>query len=142
MKKPIFIASTVVILALIIAGIAIVGSPKTARLMAYDQQRRYDIENIYNQVNFGDYASGSQITSSAEIEERLKEALSNYKDPQTGKEYGYRLIDNDTYEICANFNFAYPENDKPGYSRPYYDYNTIKHKAGSQCIERTVEFAK
>lgn len=140
MKKQIFAASLIVILALIIIGIAVVGSPKTARLMAYDQQRRNDIENIYNQVNFGDYA-GLLPKDLSELTDRLTKAIKNYPDPETGKYYDFKTIDNNTYAICANFNFAYPGPTKPGYSRPYYDYN-FEHKAGYQCIERTVEFAK
>jgi hypothetical protein len=56
------------------------------------------------------------------------------RDPQTGVEYGYRVIGENTYELCATFQLV--SEDGPAYAIPGSEW---KHGPGHTCFRRTVE---
>ncbi len=125
----------------IVAAFVVVGSPKTRRMVQWDEQRvehlrsiTYDLVNRYNQ--------GVDLPDTNLQTMRLQ-------DPQTKELYGYRKVDGDTFELCATFALAaeqastYP---KEPYARPVDptyppepDFTLLEeHTSGKQCFEFTV----
>lgn len=101
--------SMLVILA-IVWGVALVGSPGTARLQRFDQQRLEDLQTIFREVQ--------SLCRDPDIKDELKRALPgtldelavlarseriNLTDPETGQRYAYTVNDGTTYELCATF---------------------------------------
>lgn len=104
------IAMSIVVVAAIIWGMALVGSPGTARIRRFDQQRLNDLQTIFREVQ--------SLCQDADIKDRLKRPLPrtleelaelarseriNLADPETGQRYVYTVKNETTYELCATF---------------------------------------
>jgi len=125
------------ILATIIGGFFIVGSPMTQRDLRFDQDRIYDLQSIqYQIINFW------------QTKQRLPQALNELSDPLVGfivpadpqknEPYEYTVAQNLTFELCATFSKPIPKNASQVYPRG--DNNEIwDHPAGRHCFERTVD---
>jgi hypothetical protein len=116
------ILSSVIVLAVLVAGFAIVGSPGTERERKFDDRRIDDLRVINSEINnivYGIDPTRPQPTPPAPVNplpSTLREVVEgasfqrpNIADPATGEPYGYRVIDGDTYELCATFSFAQSE---------------------------------
>ena len=103
-------AMSIVVLTTVVWGIAIVGSPASARLHRFDQQRLRDLQTIFREVQ--------SLCQDPEIKHELKRQLPktldevatlarteriNLLDPETGQRYVYTVKDETTYELCATF---------------------------------------
>ncbi len=101
--------STLVVVA-IVWGVALVGSPGTARLQRFDQQRLEDLQTIFREVQ--------SLCQDPDIKKELKRALPatldelaalarseriSLTDPETRQRYVYTVKDPTTYELCATF---------------------------------------
>lgn len=137
---------TIVVISLItvIAGFFIIGSPQKERLYRFDQERINNLQNIQR-----------QIINYWQNKEHLPEQLANLEneisgyqipvDPQTDLPYLYIKKDENSFELCAEFNL---ESDERGSSargkipKPIgareLDWNW-KHTAGKTCFERTID---
>ncbi len=139
-----------VVIASIVSGFFIMGSPAQVRLYRFDDQKVSDLENIqYQVVNFW------------QTKERLPQTLAEMEDPlggftaprdvQTGESYVYEIVKAPrTFKLCATFNAETQE--KSPYSadkmpsRPTYpsimtdlSEHSWQHGAGEQCFERTID---
>ena len=94
----------------VVWGAVLVGSPGTARLQRFDQQRLQDLQTIFREVQ--------SLCHDPDIKNELKRALPdtlddlaalarseriNLTDPETGERYVYRVKDGTKYELCATF---------------------------------------
>ena len=141
------ISAGIATLAVIIAGFFIVGSPMQARDIRVDMQRVSDLQNIQ-----------SQIVSYYQMKEELPTGLSELSDPLSyftlpldpvsGADYGYRKIDDLSFEVCAVF--AREGKDMTGrggfegdisspYPGPDGSLQNWMHGAGEQCFTRTID---
>ncbi len=104
------VALTIVVLAAIVWGIALVGSPGSARIRRFDDQRLRDLQTIFREIQ--------SLCQDPDIKNELKKPLPrtldelaalarseriNLVDPETGDRYLYRISDETTYELCATF---------------------------------------
>ena len=91
-------------------GAVLVGSPGTARLERFDQQRLEDLQTIFREVQ--------SLCHDPDIKQKLKRALPDtlddlaaearserikLTDPETGQRYVYTVKNATTYELCATF---------------------------------------
>ena len=103
-------ASSMVVVVAVVWGVVLVGSPGTARLQRFDQQRLDDLQIIFREVQ--------SLCQDPDIKDELKRALPdtldelaalarseriNLTDPETGQRYVYAVEDGTTYELCATF---------------------------------------
>jgi hypothetical protein len=135
-----------VVLASIVAGFFIVGTPQQARLYRFDEQKVNDLQNIqWQMVNFWQ----QKVTLPAELGE-LTDPLSGFVvpvDPQTGEPYGYRRTSASSFELCATFNAEdryqrsvvprMPVTAIPEIVKTQGD--TWEHGAGEVCFARTID---
>lgn len=145
-KLPKRLAWTVssIVLASILLGFFIIGTPSVQRDRRFDQERLSDLQMMQSEiVNYWDL---KDVLPQALDD--LENSISGYKvqkDPETGESYEYRVISDLTFELCATF--KRPSNDSGVVSIPleadYYrafssPYNW-EHEAGRTCFERTID---
>lgn len=107
------VVASIVVLLTVVWGVMIVGSPKTARTQRFDAQRLGDLRTISREIQ--------SLCHDPDMKDKLKRPLPTtlkqlatlarterikLTDPETGKEYGYRLKDERTYELCATFSLT------------------------------------
>ena len=133
-------ATGAAVLLAIVAGFFIVGTPQEARLMRFDQEKVYALQNIQSQiVNYWQTKQALPPTLS-ELNDPLY-GMTVPVDPQTGGQYGYEPTSASAFKLCAMFNTA----SRPvlaGYSDPYGRYmgdQNWEHTAGEVCFDRTID---
>lgn len=129
----------VLVLATIIAGFFIIGTPQEIRRLKQDNLRVQDLQSIQWQVvNYWQQKESLPANLS-----ELADPLSGYAipvDPKTGEAYGYERTSNMAFKLCATF-------DREGgqeYSvaRPVMEKgaeDNWQHGAGEECFERTID---
>lgn len=144
------IVAIVVLLAMIatvVAGFFIIGTPADVRKLRFDEQKVNDLRSIQYQVI--DYWRVKQALPTSL--DTLKDPLSDVAipaDPQEGYSYAYEKTGTLSFKLCATFNReskdttgqgAYPTRDI-SYSGPGggADENW-QHGAGATCFERTID---
>lgn len=143
--------TALVVLAAVISGFFIIGTPSEQRFARFDREKVNDLQNIQRQiVNFW------------QNKERLPENLTELEDPisgfvvpvdpQTGGRYSYRALGELTFELCAVFNKASAglsdintRVTKPvPVGREFGIENNLssdgwRHGEGEECFERTID---
>lgn len=138
---------SLIVLATIVSGFFIIGSPQTQRLVRFDQDKINDLSSIQ-----------WQIVNFYQQKERLPETLEELEDPligfilpqdsQTEVEYGYVQVEDLKFQLCAEFN-----KESRGYSTddlrvvkiassPYgygLENENWAHGEGETCFERTID---
>jgi hypothetical protein len=132
------VAAAIVMLVSIIAGFTLIHSPAMARARTFDLQRSFDLERIRYAVQQY-YAEHSAVPASLDV---LGEGgwveKSSLTDPGTGESYGYRVIGNEQYELCATFSTDTREEQDDAADRyqPWgRDGRLHLHAAETTCFE-------
>jgi hypothetical protein len=120
-------ACVIVALGLVLAFL-LIGPPSHARLVALDQQRTSDLDNMASRIRdrFGTAAAG--------LPKRLPSDLQT-KDPVTRVPYEFRKIDAKNYMLCARF--ALPAESEIIEQR-WRSAQNWPHGAGRTCYEFNV----
>ncbi len=130
---------SVVVVATAITGLIVAGSPLQERLRRLDAQRTSDLQSIT-------YAMDQYWIVQRQLPKDLPELLrsrdvyvQNTSDPETGGPYDYRIVDGDTYELCATFQTDVRTKDKFGRTTEPYPYGRQNefwdHEIGRTCYE-------
>jgi hypothetical protein len=98
-----------------------------------DAQRRMDATRISDLTNISRKVDGF-VSRNARLPASLDEVSVDARDPQTGQPYGYRLKDQRSYELCADFDSSTAVS--PQFAAGHF----WSHPAGMQCV--TVSAAK
>lgn len=133
----------VLILATIVAGFLIIGTPWEARQYRLDEQRVNDLQNIQGQVT-SFYQSKQALPTTLE---QLEDPILYFdmpKDPETGAMYEYKKTADLSFELCATFT---AETRTSSQSRSYpkaMEYgmtgmNDWQHGIGRTCYTRTID---
>ncbi len=128
--------ASVIIIGSIIWGFSVLGSPRTQRLVKYDEQKINDLQML-----------SSYVQSYYQMKASMPESLSDLSavqysqipvDIQSGKSYEYKLIGQSAkaYELCAEFN----TDTKNTNSRAMYPYGEISwiHPSGHHCFQLAI----
>jgi len=131
-----------VIAASIIAGFFIVGSPFEERIRRFDDRRVSDLQNIQTEIINYWINKESLPSALSDIRDDVR-GISIPRDPETGMEYEYAVLDNLTFSLCATFsrpsrNSADSTVPRP-IGDPYYNTENWEHKEGRVCFERTID---
>lgn len=137
-SKTFAIVAMVIVLASVIGGFLIMGSPATQRKVVFDEQKITDMMGIQWQII--SYWQRKQ-TLPTELG-LLNDSLNNFRvptDPQTNQPYGYRKTGNNSFELCADFNLDSATSNKTIPIAPFGDQNNWNHPAGRSCFNRTID---
>ena len=128
--------SLLLVLASVIGAFFVVGSPTTARLIKQDQVRVNDLSSIQWQIiNY--WQSKGELPVELAM---LNDSISGYitpVDPATAEPYGYSVIDEKSFTLCADFNLKGAEYEGQRY--PVEMISTWSHEEGRQCFNREVD---
>jgi len=138
------------VLASIVAGFFIMGSPVKQRLLRFDQEKINNLQNIQ-----------WQVVNLWQVKRVLPKSLAELEDPisgfvvpmdsQTGESYTYRVAGNLSFELCAVFNeksvgvrfTSEPPRPIPASVMPEKIYSlensTWEHGVGETCFSRTID---
>lgn len=137
-------AVALLVVASIITGFFIVGSPETQRQRRLDEQRVQNLQMLQGEiVNY--WAQKNVLPQNLD---ELTNTISGFvppKDPVTNAPYEYRVKDSLVFELCASFTETSIGNNsktapmplRPGYYDPYRQ--NWAHEKGRACFERTID---
>lgn len=137
MVRPARWISLFVVLALLIAGGVVVGSPAAERARQLDMRRVNDLQYIQSMVM--EYAStkGALPSQLTDIDDPVRSVVVP-RDPLTAQPYGYEVTGPLAFKICADF--AAPSHQTiMGRGTPALGLDVWTHDAGLQCFERTID---
>ncbi|MEM1056433.1 MAG: hypothetical protein AAGI52_13000 [Bacteroidota bacterium] len=121
LDRRLLIGMGVVVAALIALGLFVVGGPGTARLERLDEERRADLQRIQRALRNADPLPASLSDASLRLNE------SDWTDPVAAEPYGYRVLSDSTYELCATFALSSDDLGRPVARIGRYD-------AGRHCF--------
>ncbi len=140
-SKMVAYGALIVVLATIVGGFFIIGSPMSARQYQADEQKTQDLSSIQWQVI--DYWQAKQKLPAAISD--LNNPLSGFTvptDKETGAAYGYEATGATSFKLCATFNKSSRGLPSQAVVAPkpmgVMDDNW-QHGEGKQCFDRTID---
>ena len=130
--KTILTAAVTIVVVSIIAGVILVGSPSESRLERLDSTRIEDLRGIMVATDAYWDPNARLPTSLDELAEDQRTRV-NTIDPGSAESYEYRVLGEETYELCATFDRESP----PPTGRASADF--WRHGVGRQCFELNVD---
>ncbi len=134
------IVASIIVIGSIIWAFSVFGSPRTQRLMRYDEQKINDLTSINSSVTSFFQSKGFLPTSLDELR-NSSYLYSSIADQQTGAVYEYHLIGQSAkvYELCAVFNKESPQPQiRQGAGSLARDFYSWEHPAGHYCFSRAI----
>ncbi|OHB14425.1 MAG: hypothetical protein A2431_03550 [Candidatus Zambryskibacteria bacterium RIFOXYC1_FULL_39_10] len=141
--RPIVMA--VIILASIIWGFSVLGSPATQRNMKYDNTKIMNLQEIQWQVISYWQMNGALPTSLEQMASNKEYFITVPTDPQNQKSYGYEKTGQMTFKLCAEFNNENTAGQNGYGVQVSYPKGSViqnenwNHDAGEQCFTRVVD---
>ena len=140
----------ILVIAGIVSGFIIVGSPATQRAQRFDDQRINDLTNIQWQItNY--WQNTGKLPLTLEV---LNNPVGNYllpQDPDTRAPYEYSMKGTNTFELCANFALVSQNSRRSNIELQTYPVKPISvgvngmsdtnwnHAVGRVCFDRTID---
>jgi hypothetical protein len=125
-RTVVAISLVVAVLAVVIVGVLLLDSPAQERLRRLDERRVDDLRSISAELDFYWTREGTLPSSLEELANEPGVFLELF-DPESDQPYEYRVLSDNTYELCAQFSRnTTEERDR------YRDY--WSHEAGRQCF--------
>ena len=130
--------SSIAIVAVIVAGFFIVGSPAHQRALRFDAERVEDLNSLQFQV-IEHWRTKEALPESLD---ELHDDIGGYTaptDPSTKQPYDYTVTGELSFELCATFETSSEryDTDTRGYNPGYL--KSWKHGQGYECFERTID---
>ncbi|OGI68405.1 hypothetical protein A2738_00760 [Candidatus Nomurabacteria bacterium RIFCSPHIGHO2_01_FULL_42_15] len=132
----------IIVIGSIVWGFSVLGSPRTQRLIKYDEQKVSYLQNLDGQIeNF--YSTKGVLPNTIDEVNTYNQYYPNKVDPQTGKPYEYQKTSETTYNLCAEFNKSSNNEESNGKTmtapiRDPYNSRSWVHPAGHYCFEQTI----
>lgn len=128
--RILLILASLVVAAAVVAGLFVLGSPQDERRRRLDQTRIADLMALRSAVEAHYHREGALPDSLEELARRSPLPV-RMTDPAGGRLYAYEPIDSTRFRLCAEFDFATPDEMQPGVP----DW---AHGAGRQCFSLVV----
>ena len=138
--KMVAVGAAVAVLATVVAGFFIIGSPTSARMYTADDLKVQDLTSIQWQVvNFWQ-AKQKLPTNLSEVADPISGFVVPV-DKQTGSSYVYEVVSPTSFSLCAVFNkeSRATSGTTPTPVRPAGSEDNWQHLSGKQCFTRTID---
>ena len=129
-----FLRTTVGVLAVVTAGFWLSGSPAQARMLQQDAQRVQDLTAIYRSIDRYYSSKGSLPETLEDCDNNPDTYIAQKTDRVTGAPYGYRVLNQDCFELKATFALASQSDRTPGVSLSPAQEGFWLHEAGEQTF--------
>jgi hypothetical protein len=136
------LVALVFVLAAVITGFVVVGTPAHQRKLQFDQQRIYDLQSIQWQIVNYYQQKGNLPATLTDLEDPISSFMVP-RDPETKTPYEYKPTAALGFELCADFDTAL--NNQPNESQPLYPRDAYmkeenwQHGVGRACFNRTID---
>jgi len=127
----IVIIVSAIVLAAVVVGVVLLDSPAQERLRRLDERRVDDLHRLAYGVDIYWTREGHLPASLAELSE-AERIVRDLADPATGQPYGYRMLGEVTFELCAVFA---RDSGTDGRDIDIPDRSFWLHGPGRQCFE-------
>jgi len=132
-----------VVLASIIWGFFIIGTPAEQRERRFDEQRIGDFQVLQNQIIYYWTRKEALPQSLNDLEDNISGFVVP-KDPGSDQAYEYIVIDELSFELCAIFKTSTSDfGSAYGGAKPFYPYDLFQqnwaHEAERTCFSRTID---
>ncbi|MEM1369800.1 MAG: hypothetical protein AAGG02_17710 [Cyanobacteria bacterium P01_H01_bin.15] len=117
----------IVVASALIYAFWVLGSPQKQRQIRLDEERLREIHQIAEQL----VSQQDAPNDSSDLPETLPNNLLDFKDPITNTPYEYRRLDDERFELCADF-ATNQDNASPSRQRRHSFW---QHPAGPHCFE-------
>ncbi|MDA1334773.1 MAG: DUF5671 domain-containing protein [bacterium] len=139
-RMKVFESTVVLIVSLtLIWGFWMVGLPQSQRERRFDQQRVNDLSNIQDQIV-------RYWQQKGEVPESLNNLVDDIRgielpvDPVTQEPYIYRVLGENSFELCAEFKISTINDQLPRIAQTNYGVQTNwDHNAGGVCFKRAID---
>lgn len=127
-NKVFAIVSSLVVVAALIGGLYVGGSPGEQRFLRFDEQRVNDLRALSQAIS-------KRWDKTKRLPPVLDELVDGQglrsipADPETESGYGYEVLSSNQYRLCADFS-------RPSLNPDPKDFWI--HKSGNQCFEFTL----
>lgn len=137
MHRGFALAASAIVALTLVWGFAAAGSPGATRLRKFDARRLDDLQTIRGEIEalcLGDERQqppGERRllrplpATLAELAELAQYQRPDVRDPESGEPYGYEVLDETRFALCATFHFARDDERAPVWN----------HAPGRQCFE-------
>src|SRR3989338_7395061 len=109
-KKYLWLLPVLIVCAAMVVGVWYAGSPRAARASRIDDQRIQDLGNLQATIDAYWQNEKKLPENLAQVKDTAQKlppyaSISYFvtKDPVSGEDYGYKKVDEDTFEVCATF---------------------------------------
>lgn len=132
-----------VVLASIVWGFFIIGTPAEQRERRFDEQRTSDLQMLQNQIISYWVKKEALPQSLSSLEDNISGFIVP-KDPGTDQAYEYAVTDELSFELCADFKTSTSDFGLDGRADKYfYVYDSFQqnwsHEAERTCFSRTID---
>lgn len=135
-------AVIVLVIAGVLSGFFLIGSPNQQRLVRQDDERINSLSFIQSEII--NYWQSKQVLpkSLIDLEDSIR-GVSIPKDPESGNAYEFRVLSSNKFELCANFSTSNLGDFENRESQPMYMYDAWgpywSHDKGRVCFEREID---
>jgi hypothetical protein len=131
-SSPLFIwLVSAVVLAAVVYGIFLSGSPGKQRALQFDQRRTSDLQQISFALDSYWQRNGDLPESLDALQDSRYYFVESIADPKTAAFYEYLLVGEREYELCAVFELSSKEN----WMAPHFSSRVWEHGAGRTCFQ-------
>jgi len=123
------VLSAVAVIAAIIAGLVVIGSPSEIRMRRFDEKRADDLNSISSAISRYRLTHETLPQKLDDLHQLSQGFSQSLKDP-VGQPYEYSIKDAYSYELCAEFDTATNKITSP--LRSIFE----RHGVGRQCFSR------
>ncbi len=134
-----------IVLASVVAGFFIIGTPTAQRAKRFDEQRISDLQMLQSQI----VSYWIRKESLPQDLSNLEDSISGFfvpKDPQTEASYVYKITDSLSFELCATFKTSSKDfgqnlrGAKLSYPYPYDSFQqNWEYEPKETCFARTID---
>ena len=139
-KVKIFVA--LIILSVVSAvgyALYLIGSPVKQRALQLDRTRVSDLQQISSAIAAYWENTGNLPETFKDVQDQRFAYIRSIKDPETEELYEYRVLTEDSYELCAVFERSSKEQDVR-IAVPFSE-EQWEHEAGRVCFEKKAQAA-
>ena len=129
-RRVVAYVASAVVAAAVAGALVIMGPPSEERRRRLDEMRRGDLNLLSIAVDNYHYSQGRLPESLDELAAVPTVRYRSRSDPETGLAYDYRVVDDNTYELCAAFGGEGGD--------AAYDDRFWAHRAGPKCFQLDV----